>query len=122
MKIRNLLLNAAAVAAFIFVPSAQAQTSAPVVPVVPVARAASSAASSAASASQKIEVTGTRVGDEEQRRRSTAAKIVIGREEIERFGDSSVSEVLKRLPGITVSGARLCKFSNKYSYLREFNY
>ena len=102
MKIRNLLLNAAAVAAFIFVLSAQAQTS---TPVVPVARAASSAASSAASAPQMIEVTGTRVADEEQRRRSTAAKIVIGREEIERFGDSSVSEVLKRLPGITTQGA-----------------
>ena len=31
------------------------------------------------------------------RRASTAAKIVFGREEIERFGDSSISEVLKRL-------------------------
>lgn len=39
-----------------------------------------------------------------QRRASTASKIVIGREDIERFGDASVSEVLKRLPGVTTSG------------------
>src|SRR6187455_2104191 len=53
---------------------------------------------------QRIDVTGNRPGDAEQRRQSTAAKIVIGREEIERFGDSTTSEVLKRLPGITMPG------------------
>ncbi|MEW6704036.1 MAG: TonB-dependent receptor [Pseudomonadota bacterium] len=58
-----------------------------------------------ASTSQRIEITGGRQSDTEQRRQSTAAKIVIGREEIERFGDSTLSEVLKRLPGVTVSGA-----------------
>lgn len=55
--------------------------------------------------SQRVEVTGGRAGDTEQRRQSTAAKIVIGREEIERFGDSNTLEVLKRLPGVTVPGA-----------------
>ena len=54
---------------------------------------------------QRIEVTGGRGSDAEQRRQSTAAKIVIGREEIERFGDSNTLEVLKRLPGVTVPGA-----------------
>ena len=49
---------------------------------------------------ERVEVTGERGDDVEERRQSTAAKIVIGREEIERFGDSSVSEVLKRLPGV----------------------
>jgi outer membrane receptor for ferrienterochelin and colicins len=44
------------------------------------------------------------LSDTEQRRQSTAAKIVIGREEIDRFGDSTVGEVLKRLPGVTVQG------------------
>lgn len=63
------------------------------------------AASAAAAASQKVEITGTRSSDTEERRQSTAAKIVIGREEIERFGDSTVGEVLKRLPGVTVPGA-----------------
>ncbi len=54
---------------------------------------------------QRIEITGGRASDTEQRRQSTAAKIVIGREEIERFGDSNTLEVLKRLPGVTVPGA-----------------
>ena len=55
-------------------------------------------------AQQRIEVTGGRASDTEQRRQSTAAKIVIGRDEIERFGDSNTLEVLKRLPGVTVPG------------------
>lgn len=54
---------------------------------------------------QQIEITGGRESDTEQRRQSTAAKIVIGREEIERFGDSTLGEVLRRLPGITTPGA-----------------
>src|SRR5208282_3085415 len=35
---------------------------------------------------------------------STAAKRVFGREELDRYGDTSIGEVLKRLPGITISG------------------
>ncbi len=54
---------------------------------------------------QRIEITGGRASDAEQRRQSTAAKIVIGRDEIERFGDSNTLEVLKRLPGVTIPGA-----------------
>ncbi|WP_177200713.1 TonB-dependent siderophore receptor [Roseateles sp. YR242] len=42
--------------------------------------------------------------DEAQRRSSTASKIIIGREEIERYGDSTIGEVLKRLPGVTTGG------------------
>ena len=51
----------------------------------------------------RVEVVGAS-GENDVRRASTAAKIVIGKEEIERFGDSSVSEVLKRLPGVTTGG------------------
>jgi iron complex outermembrane receptor protein len=51
----------------------------------------------------RVEVIGTS-SDTDQRRASTAAKIIIGKEDIERFGDSSVSEVLKRLPGVTTGG------------------
>ena len=40
----------------------------------------------------------------EERRQSTAAKIVIGREEIERYGDSTLGELFKRLSGVTVGG------------------
>ncbi|MEP7280729.1 MAG: TonB-dependent receptor [Rubrivivax sp.] len=68
----------------------------------PLGAAAPDAAASAPT--QRVEVTGGRGSDEEQRRRSTAAKIVIGREEIEAFGDSTVGEVLRRLPGVTTPG------------------
>ncbi len=42
--------------------------------------------------------------DTEQRRLSTAAKIIVGREDIELHGDTSMGELLKRLPGVTVQG------------------
>lgn len=53
----------------------------------------------------QIEIRSNRNNDTEVRRSATAAKIVIGREEIEKQGDSTLGEVLKRLPGITVQGA-----------------
>src|SRR6185436_8857742 len=37
-----------------------------------------------------------------QRRESMAAKIIVNHEEINKYGDSNVMDVLKRLPGITV--------------------
>ena len=40
-----------------------------------------------------MEVVGGRESDTDLRRQSTAAKIVIGREEIEKFGDATVGEV-----------------------------
>ena len=81
--------------------SATAQTQPPAA----AASAASAPPAGQASTPQRVEVTGGRESDNEQRRQSTAAKVVIGREEIERFGDSTVGEVLKRLPGVTTSGA-----------------
>ena len=68
---------------------------------------AASAPAASAPAPQRLErvqIIGGRPGDTEQRRQSTAAKIVVGREEIERFGDSTVGEILKRLPGVTMQG------------------
>ena len=53
----------------------------------------------------QIEIRSNRNNDTEVRRESTAAKIVIGREEIEKQGDATLGEVLKRLPGVTVQGA-----------------
>lgn len=58
-----------------------------------------------APAPQRVEITGSNLNDIDERRQSTAAKIIVGREEIERFGDTSTGEVLRRLPGITVGGA-----------------
>ena len=52
----------------------------------------------------KVEITGGRADEVQERRQSTAAKIIIGRDEIERFGDSTLGDVLKRLPGVTIQG------------------
>ena len=51
-----------------------------------------------------VEVIGVATDDTEDRRLSTAAKIIVGRDDIEHFGDSTVGELLKRLPGITMQG------------------
>ena len=51
-----------------------------------------------------VDVIGVAADDTESRRLSTAAKIIVGRDDIERYGDSTVGELLKRLPGITVQG------------------
>lgn len=66
--------------------------------------AAAPPAPAASAPVQRIEITGGRDASDEQRRRATAAKIVIGREEIEQYGDASIGETLRRLPGVTASG------------------
>lgn len=66
--------------------------------------AAAAAAPAAPIATERVEVTGGRQTDNEQRRQSTAAKIIIGRDQIEQYGDSSMGELLKRLPGVTTDG------------------
>jgi iron complex outermembrane receptor protein len=53
----------------------------------------------------RVEIKSNRDNDTEVRRQSTAAKIVIGREELDKQGDSTLGEVLKRLPGVTIWGA-----------------
>src|SRR5437773_11282837 len=80
-------------------PLIQAQTSSPPSPPSPPASAPRP------TKLDRVEITGGRANDTEQRRQSTAAKIVVGRDEIERYGDSTVGEVLKRLPGVTMQGA-----------------
>lgn len=62
-------------------------------------------AASSARQLDRVEITGGRATDTEERRRSTAAKIIVGRDELDRHGDSTIGEVLKRLPGVTVPGA-----------------
>ena len=51
---------------------------------------------------QQVEVKGNAY---DPRRDDTASKIVVGSEEILKYGDTTVTDVLKRLPGITVTGA-----------------
>lgn len=54
---------------------------------------------------ERIEVSGSRSNDSAIRRNQPAGKIVVGREELDRYGDSTVGEVLKRLPGVSMGGA-----------------
>ncbi|MEY2775911.1 MAG: hypothetical protein RLY30_9 [Pseudomonadota bacterium] len=51
---------------------------------------------------QEIQVRGRRLSDLDERRQSTAAKTIVGKEEIEKYGDSSLEDVLRRQPGVTV--------------------
>ena len=53
----------------------------------------------------RVEIKSNRDNTMEERRQSTAAKIVIGREELDKQGDATLGEVLKRLPGVTIQGA-----------------
>jgi iron complex outermembrane receptor protein len=61
-------------------------------------------ASASANNMQQVTVQGTRADDTETRRLSTASKMIFGREELDRNGDTSVGEILKRLPGVTMGG------------------
>ena len=56
----------------------------------------------AAPAMQTVEVKGSGY---DPRRDDTASKMIVSSEEILKYGDTNVTDVLKRLPGITVSGA-----------------
>ena len=53
----------------------------------------------------RVEVTGPGAG--ELRRNDTAGKIVVGRDELLQYGDSALSGVLKRLPGLSVAGSEV---------------
>ena len=52
---------------------------------------------------QTVEITATR---DRARQLDTAATTVVGREELLRYGDQTVADALKRVPGITVSGVQ----------------
>ena len=53
---------------------------------------------------ERIEVTARPQSDTELRRRAPVAKQIYGREEIDKYGDTSVADVLKRLPGVNIQG------------------
>ena len=90
-------------------PPAQAQAAA----VAPAGRAEAAPAApetvpstAPAEAPQQVEITGTAAPDaNDERRRSTASRITYGRAEIDRMGDATLGEVLKRLPGVTLGGS-----------------
>ena len=53
---------------------------------------------------QKVIIRAEKQNETDERRTSTASKIIFGREELDRNGDSAVTEILKRLPGVTIGG------------------
>ncbi len=76
----------------------------------PPAMAASAAASAPAPAAsgvpnrlERVEVSGGPTANS-RRRNSTASKIVIEREDLDRYGDTVLGDVLRRLPGVTIGG------------------
>jgi len=52
----------------------------------------------------RVEVIAKPQSDADLRRQSSVAKQIYGREELDRFGDTNVLDVLKRLPGVSVQG------------------
>lgn len=57
-----------------------------------------------APAVQKVQISGAKGYDE--RRQDTASKIVVTQEDIVRYGDTNIGDVLKRLPGVTIGGVQ----------------
>ena len=99
---RSTIISAAVLATF-QVQARQAPTPAPSAETAPAPKDAPKAKAEVAPL-QKIEVRGSTEAYD-PRRDDTASKIVVSHEEIIRYGDTNVLDVLKRLPGITVSGA-----------------
>lgn len=52
---------------------------------------------------ERVEIMGKQA-DNDLRRRAQIAKQVYGREELDKYGDNNVADVLKRLPGVTMQG------------------
>jgi outer membrane receptor for ferrienterochelin and colicins len=94
----RLTVLAAAIAAAIPATGAYAQDAQPKL------AADSQQQKSADSGMQKIEVRGS-AGAYDPRRDDTASKIVVSHDEIVKFGDTNLLDVLKRVPGVTVTGS-----------------
>ncbi|XHS78417.1 TonB-dependent receptor plug domain-containing protein [Burkholderiaceae bacterium UC74_6] len=81
---------------------AQAPAAAPAPARAPLAASAPAAAASAVL--DRVVVTGEADTDETIRRKQNIAMSVYGREELDRQGDIDVTDVLKRLPGVSMEG------------------
>lgn len=51
----------------------------------------------------RVEIAGRPQSDTDLRRRAAVAKQIYGRDELDKFGDTNVADVLKRLPGVSVA-------------------
>jgi outer membrane receptor for ferrienterochelin and colicins len=65
---------------------------------------AAAAAQGSEAVPQRVEVEAAAPDDTERRRRDPVAKTIVGRDELDQYGDTAVSDVLKRLPGVSLSG------------------
>ncbi|MFA6313248.1 MAG: TonB-dependent receptor [Sterolibacterium sp.] len=54
---------------------------------------------------ERVEVSARPQSDTDLRRRAMVAKQVYGREEMDKYGDTNVADVLKRLPGVSMQGS-----------------
>lgn len=70
----------------------------------PVWAASPNSTASSETTLQDVVVQADKLSDTDERRYATASKIVFGREELDKYGDSTVGETLKRLPGVTLGG------------------
>jgi outer membrane receptor for ferrienterochelin and colicins len=80
-----------------------AQTPLPPKPPTGAATAPAPAASSAGNKLDRVEISSGPTANS-RRRNSTASKIVIEREDLDRYGDVALGDVLRRLPGVTIGG------------------
>ncbi|HEY4079612.1 MAG TPA: TonB-dependent receptor [Burkholderiaceae bacterium] len=53
----------------------------------------------------RVEINSRPQSDSDLRRKSHVAKQIYGREELDKYGDTNVADVLKRLPGVTMQGS-----------------
>lgn len=83
-------------------PPASPSTAKPSAPTA-AASAPATAASGVVNRLDRVEVNGGPTANS-RRRNSTASKIVIEREDLDRYGDTVLGDVLRRLPGVTIGG------------------
>ncbi|MEJ6001758.1 TonB-dependent receptor plug domain-containing protein [Paucibacter soli] len=53
---------------------------------------------------ERVEISSSRQSDTDLRRKASVAKQIYGREELDKYGDTNVADVLKRLPGVDLAG------------------
>jgi iron complex outermembrane receptor protein len=68
---------------------------------------------------QQVEISAQPPAETEQRRRDPVARSIVGRQELDKFGDTAVSDVLKRQPGVSMQGGspRLRGLGGAYTLL-----
>lgn len=53
---------------------------------------------------QQVEITARPASEADQRRRDPVARSIVGRDELDQYGDIAVTDVLKRQPGVSMQG------------------